>query len=495
MNDENGSTVISGRKIGSATRWALMGEIAAKLAAPLTNMILARLLLPEIFGIVAAINMVVSLSEIFSEAGFHLYLVQHEFKDEDELRAYSSSALWVSVLLSMTVYALIVLFRYPLAVYAGCVGYENTISVAALAIPVTATNSILMCQYRRALNYKPLFLRRMVGLFTPVLVTVPLALLGLDVWALVIGTLCGKLATLGVLFLNMDFRLRLSMRWEHLKVMMPFCLTTLLSYFASWLTNWIDVFISSNILGQYYTGLFKNSQSTVTGIVAIITASLTPILFSVLSRMQDDKPRFEKTMQEFTEKLSVFVWPIAFGFLTCSDLITKVLMGEKWMEASELIGVWGFCTCMSAIYATYCRSACRALGKPHLNVAVQVVSLLFIIPASYFGAKAGFGTMTYVRSLAMLTLIPAYYVVLWLFLKINPLQLVRVTLIPMLCAAVMGVFESFYQPLSDNMLIQLAGVPLGAAIYFAILLLFPSKRRVVLGMIPKKLRRMLHLKA
>jgi len=60
LNDENGSTVISGRKIGSATRWALMGEIAAKLAAPLTNMILARLLLPEIFGIVAAISYALS---------------------------------------------------------------------------------------------------------------------------------------------------------------------------------------------------------------------------------------------------------------------------------------------------------------------------------------------------------------------------------------------------------------------------------------------------
>ena len=56
------------QKIGQAAKWSSITEIIAKLISPITNMILARLLVPEAFGIVATITMVISFAEIFTDA-------------------------------------------------------------------------------------------------------------------------------------------------------------------------------------------------------------------------------------------------------------------------------------------------------------------------------------------------------------------------------------------------------------------------------------------
>ena len=71
-------------KVVNATKWSTITEIAAKLISPVTNMILARILAPEAFGVVATVTMIISFADMFTDSGFQKYLVQHEFKDENE---------------------------------------------------------------------------------------------------------------------------------------------------------------------------------------------------------------------------------------------------------------------------------------------------------------------------------------------------------------------------------------------------------------------------
>ena len=67
-----------------ATRWSAITEIVAKLVVPISNMVLARLLTPEAFGVVATLTMVISFAELFTDAGFQKYLIQHEFRDDTD---------------------------------------------------------------------------------------------------------------------------------------------------------------------------------------------------------------------------------------------------------------------------------------------------------------------------------------------------------------------------------------------------------------------------
>lgn len=69
------------KQIKTATKWSAIAEIAAKLITPITSMVLARLLTPEAFGVVTTLTMIITFAEIFTDAGFQKYLIQHEFVD------------------------------------------------------------------------------------------------------------------------------------------------------------------------------------------------------------------------------------------------------------------------------------------------------------------------------------------------------------------------------------------------------------------------------
>ena len=72
------------QKAFNAAKWSTITEIIAKIANPISNMILARILAPEAFGVVATTTMIFSFAEMLTDAGFQKYLVQHQFKDEQE---------------------------------------------------------------------------------------------------------------------------------------------------------------------------------------------------------------------------------------------------------------------------------------------------------------------------------------------------------------------------------------------------------------------------
>ena len=70
------------QKVIGASKWSFLTEIASKLMPPIVNMVLARLLTPAVFGMVATVTMITSFAEIFADAGFQKYLVQNDFESK-----------------------------------------------------------------------------------------------------------------------------------------------------------------------------------------------------------------------------------------------------------------------------------------------------------------------------------------------------------------------------------------------------------------------------
>ena len=72
------------KKIVNATKWSAIAEVMGKLVAPISSMVLARLLTPEAFGVVATLSMIIAFVEMFTDAGFQKYIIQQPFADKDE---------------------------------------------------------------------------------------------------------------------------------------------------------------------------------------------------------------------------------------------------------------------------------------------------------------------------------------------------------------------------------------------------------------------------
>ena len=468
------------KKIGKATAWSSITEIIAKLISPIVNMVLARLLVPEAFGIVATITMVISFAEVFTDAGFQKYIIQHEFENEEELNKSTSVAFWTNFILSSFICLVIFFFRHSLADLVGSPGLGDSISVSSLLIILAAFSSIQMARYKRDFNFKSLFFVRLGSSLIPLLVTIPLALFLRNYWALLIGNFARELFNAVALTLKSKWKPKFFYDFKLFKEMFSFSAWTLLESISIWLTANVDIFIVGTHLNEYYLGLYKTSMSTVNAYMAIITSALTPILFSALSRYQNDENNFKKTYYTFQRFTALFVIPMGVGIFVFQDLVTEILLGSQWMEASGFIGWWGLTSSINIILAHFSSEVFRSRGKPKISLLSQVIHICFLIPTLLITVRCDFSILYISRSLVRAELI-LFALIAMRFLYGFKINIILKNILPMILSSlIMGGAGYGLLLVSQNILWQILSVFICIIVYFTILLLlFPKVRKEI----------------
>ena len=467
-------------KVARATRWSALTEIVAKLVTPITSMVLARLLTPEAFGVVTTITMIITFAELFTDAGFQKYLVQHEFKDDTDRTQSTNVAFWSNFVMSLLIWGGIALFSEPLAALVGNPGLGHVVIMACAAIPLAAFSSIQMALYRRDLDFKTLFKVRVASILVPIVVTIPLALWLRSYWALIIGHLTQNVTNAVLLTLFSRWKPRFYYSFAKLKEMLSFTVWSLIEHVSIWLTGYVDVFIVGTMLSQHYLGLYKTSSTLVGQIMGLVTAAATPVLFSSLSRLQNNDAEFKKMFFKFQKLVGILVFPLGIILFCFSDLITTLLLGSQWMEASGFIGLWGLFSALNIVFSHFSSEVYRALGRPKLSVLVQWLHIVVLWPVVLVAVGYGFETLYTARSWVRLELMAANLVVLYYVVHITLLQMVR-NVFPSLVASLMtmGVAMTLRMVVVDNLSMQLVSLLSCAVAYIAILALFPKERKTI----------------
>lgn len=468
-------------RIVRATKWSGIAEISAKLISLIVNMVLARLLTPEAFGVIATITMVITFAEVFTDAGFQKYIVQHEFRDEDELNKSTNVAFWTNFIFSVAICVGIFFFREPIAQQVGSPGLGNSISIASLLIIVAAFSSIQMARYKRAFDFKTLFYARVGTALIPLVITVPLAFWLKNYWALLIGNFVCQVFNAVILTVKSKWKPQLYYSFKLLKEMFSFTAWTLLESISVWLTSYIGVFIVGSHLDEYYLGIYKTSMSTITSYMGIIASTITPVLFAALSRYQNDEPNFRRTFLSFQRSASVLVMPMGVGIFLFSDLVTEILLGNQWTEASGFVGMWGLTSAFALIFANLSSEVFRSKGHPKLSLLLQVLHLVIIIPVLLIAVRYDFRTLYMARSLVRIQFILTALLIMRLKYKFYILEAIKNVLPMVLSTAVMGAVGFVLERISDNMFWQLGAVMVCIVVYGVVLLgCFPKVRKELL---------------
>ncbi|MDQ0883020.1 lipopolysaccharide biosynthesis protein [Peribacillus sp. V2I11] len=464
------------KKIGNATKWSTITEILAKLVMPVSNIILARLLVPEAFGVVATVTMIVSFADMFTDAGFQKYLIQHKFKTEKALYDHTAVAFWTNLLLSIFIWMIIVIFATPLTNLIGSPGLEAVIIISCISLPLTSFSSIQMALYRRSFDYKPLFLTRMISICVPFVVTIPLTLLWNSYWALIIGTLCGNLTNAVILTLKSKWKPKAFYRLSILKSMISFSIWSLLESITVWLISWGDVFIIGTLLNSYYLGLYKTSMNTVNSIIALITSATVPILLATLSRLQDDEQEYQRMFFKFQRLVGVFVFPLGVGMFIYSDFITSILLGGQWEEASLFVGIWGLISAIAIPFSTYCGIVYISKGRPKVSFWAQILQLIVLIPVIYISANYSFTTLIYSRSLIRIEGFLVHFLIIYYVFKISPWKMIR-NVMPCIVASIIMAFVAIVlQRFYDGFLWNIISILVCIVLYFGVIGLFRDVR-------------------
>ena len=472
-------------RIVNATKWSAITEVMAKLVAPISTMVLARLLTPEAFGVVATLNLVITFAEIFTDAGFQRYLIQHEFKDDEDKDKSTNVAFWSNLVMSFVLWGIIAIFCEPIATLVGNPGLGHVLIVACVSIPIAAFSSIQMALFKRDFDFKTLFWRRLAMIVVPLGVTVPLAFWLRSYWALVIGTIVTNLVNALLLTIKSNWRPRRYYSFARLKDMFSFCSWSIVDSILVWATSYIDIFFIGRALSSYYLGVYKTSISTVGQFTSLVTASILPVIMPAISRLQNDIPEMRKTLLKFQKYTAVLLLPMGVGIFIFSDLITSVMLGSQWTEAAPFIGLWGLMEVITVIFSRFCSNVYPAIGKPRVSVIVQLLHLVVLIPAVIISCQYGFRALYITRSLVRLEGVLVNLIAVYILIKQSTWKMFT-NILPELCSCLtMALTATVLLKLNSSMLVSIVWVSVCVFVYFVVLYIFP-KERFLLNNIMKK---------
>lgn len=468
------------KKIVNATKWSAFAEILSKLITPITAMVMARLLTPEAYGVVATFSIIIALADIFADAGFQKYLIQKEFKNDEEREQHTNVAFWSNLVMSFALWAIIAIFCQPLAELVGSPGLGLVLVVSCAGIPLTGFCSIQMALMKRDFDFKTLFLTRLVSILIPIFITIPLAFWLRNYWALVLGSLAMNLANAIFFLIKSNWKPCRFYSFAILKEMFSFCSWSLVDSLLVWATAYADIFFISRYLDAYSLGLYRTSISIVGHIVTLITAIVLPVVMPSLARLQNDLPEMRRVLLKFQKMTGLILIPLGVGIFVFQDLITNVMLGEQWAEAAPILGLWGLMEAITIVFARFCSPVYPAIGKPRISVIVQILHVLVLIPAVIISGQYGFEALYITRSLIRLELVLVNIIAVYIIIKQSPWKMVANVIPQFISSLIMAIVGYLLLRVSDSIVMSFVWILLCVAVYFlSLYLLFPGDRSTI----------------
>lgn len=481
------------RKSYKALKWSSITEFLAKIVTPLINMILARILAPDAFGVLATITMIISFAEIFVESGFQKFLIQHEFENKTREKQFFSVAFWSNLFFSLFIWLIIIAFQNQIADFAGSPELGIPIAITGVTIPVYGIIGVQNSELKKALNFKVLFYVRTISAFLPLVITVPLALLGFDFWSLIIGNIAGIFTQSLILYFLGGYKPSFYFSFSDLRYMIRFGVWTLLDGTATWITAWVDVLLISRYMSDYYLGIYKNTSTTVIALFAIITAALTPVLFSTLSKFQKDQKKFSDFFFKIQNVLCLILLPMSIGLYLYRDFGTLIMFGSKWSEAADILGIMSITLAIRLLTVSTYSDTYRAKGKFHIPLILQLIDIVIFIPTCIISIKSGFWTFVYARSLIQLDLLIPNIVFAYLLCGLSPKRALKNFFHPFVATVAMSVIAIQLRLISNTMVWNIISILICVIVYFLVISLFKYERETYIKPTMKKVSDILRL--
>ena len=475
-------------EINSATKWSIISEVVAKIVGPITTMILARVIDIKSFGILASITMIVSFADNIINIGFQRVLIQINL-DEEEIIDYCNVCFWCNFILSLFCWLLLIYYSKSIVMLLGIEGKELEIIIAGLVLPISAFSTIQEGLYIKELNFKILFYNRLISVFIPLLITLPIAFLTKNYWALLVGNI--SLIVVKSIYLTFvsPWKPTFNFSVNILKLIYKLTIANMLDALVYWLASWVDIFFISKLFGAYYSGLYKTSQTLVTSIISLLTAGLVSVAFSSLSLYRNDNEKFIEIFLMFQKGVSILAIPLGVGMYLYKELIVKLLLGDKWLMASEFVGIWGFIITLVSVYGTFSSEAYRAIKKPEISLCVQLINLIFVLFICIISSSLTYEKFVIVRSFSFLQIILLHGFFMKKLFNISLGRMLGNTIYPIISSIIMGIVCIFFKMYFKSTEMQIISIIISIIVYFSIILLNSEYRIIIFSFIKKYKKR------
>lgn len=373
--------------ISGSMIWNLLERLGTQGAQLIVSIILARILMPEAYGILSLVTVFVSLATVVVETGFGSSIIQKKDIQKQEIDIIFTFNLSISLLLCCILWlgAPLIASFYD--------KYDATllswvIRIYALILPIGAITSIQSSMIYREMQFKKFFVINLLSIIGSSTVGIVAALLGAGVWALILQQISAKLFLLIAQLFAVSWKPRLDFHFSKAKSLFRFGGNILFNRLVNMLYNQM----SSLVIGKHYTSemlAFYSKGHTFPSLIATNTDyALQKVMFSAYSKVQDDLGKVREMMRK-TIRLSTFLLsPLMFGMLACSENFVRVVLTDKWLPCVPYMQIFCISFFLQPI-STTAAQALNGIGRSDLTLKLGMSTKLFGIAVIIGAVRLG----------------------------------------------------------------------------------------------------------
>lgn len=316
--------------------WRSLESIGVQGMQFIIQLVLARILMPADFGVIAILNIFVNLANTLVQNGLGSAIIQKKDPQKEDF----ATVFMIEVGISALTYFLIFAGAPLIADY-----YDNPdlilyLRVFALTIIISALGSMQTTVLRFKLDFKPSFIANFTGIVLQGISGVAMALLGFGVWSLIISQIVYRIATTMLLFFFA--------RWIPQAKFSVKSFVKLFSYSWKLTVGWIigtiyqDIF--SFVIGKVYDestlGYYSKGNSIPNVINRIVTQVTTAVMFPVISKSQDDIDSVKMQTREMLGISAAMIFPVMAFVAGAANPIVRLILTDKWLPAVPIIQIF-----------------------------------------------------------------------------------------------------------------------------------------------------------
>ncbi|GAB5484467.1 MAG: O83 family O-antigen flippase [Parasphingorhabdus sp.] len=361
--------------------WGGGGKIVQSVLQLVVLGVLARFIKPSDFGVINAALIVVSFTTVFSQLGIAPALVQRNNLTSKHISTAYFFTLLLGSLLGIIIYANA---EYLAKVFA-IEEVSQILKYLVILFPIIGLSNVANALFERKLKYKWISIRNIVSYSVGYgIVAIVFGVLGYGVYSIVAGHIVYEL--LRLLFFVVFIRPKIGdVSFKALVDLLVFGGGYSLARAANYIANNADQVITARVLGAEGLGLYGRAYQIIIAPVTLVSSILDKVLYSVMSRMQDERDRVVRGFLAGTSIVIYILGPISIAAILMSEEIILLILGVDWREAIQPFTILGVGILFRACYKL-CDSVSISKGYVYSRALIQGLVAIVTVISCYFGA-------------------------------------------------------------------------------------------------------------
>ncbi len=372
---------VSRKQFTNGAIWKIIESFSSKGITMIVSIILARILMPRDYGVIALTTIFLNLSDILIDGGFSTTLIRKKNVDDCDY----SCVLTVSFLIATVLYLVFFAAAPFIATY-----YEESLfcpvlRVLGLTVFIQAFAATRTAIVNRNMQFKLLCWCNIAGSIISGIVGIVAAYAGCGVWAIVIQRLLYNVLVTGLLFFCVKFKIKWQVNIERLKEIIKFSIgvvsASLLYFVANNMYN--------AVIGKRYSvtdlGYSSKGNQLPEQFSLYTFSAVSGVLLPTISSCQDDLDRVKHIIRKVTAFSTYIIFPLMTGMMLTSEEVIVLLLTEKWRAAAPImIGACIYYIGMPFILMN--SQVYYALGHSFMKVKIEIIRLVMMILGLIIGS-------------------------------------------------------------------------------------------------------------